>query len=124
MGRTKKNLDALEVTPIYSAISEATQESSRKPRRRYNKEDAQPYLDEMHTQGRKGLKLKRINMAFAPDTYDYITIMSRVRGESLTEFLNMIIRQHKEEHGEIYAQALKFIDKLDADMRRDASREE
>lgn len=47
------------------------------------------------TQGKKGLKLKRINMGFSDDNHDYITKESRKLGMSATAFVNMIIDLHR-----------------------------
>ncbi len=47
------------------------------------------------TRGRKGQKLKRINMAFSDLNYDYITFESRRRGMSATQFVNYIIELYK-----------------------------
>lgn len=47
------------------------------------------------TQGKKGMKLKRINMAFSDDNHDYITRKSRQMGISATAFVNLIIEQYK-----------------------------
>ncbi|MBH1942537.1 hypothetical protein I5677_16720 [Mobilitalea sibirica] len=47
------------------------------------------------TQGRKGQKLKRINMAFSDINHEYITIESRRRGISSTAFVNQIIDDYR-----------------------------
>lgn len=47
------------------------------------------------TQGRKGHKLKRINMAFSDDNHEYIKKESRHRGISATEFVNNIIGDYR-----------------------------
>lgn len=47
------------------------------------------------TQGRKGQKLKRINMAFSDVNHEYITIESRRRGISATAFVNQIINDYR-----------------------------
>lgn len=47
-----------------------------------------------NTQGKKGMKLKRINMAFSDDNHDYITRKSRQMGISATAFVNLIIEQY------------------------------
>lgn len=51
------------------------------------------------TQGRKGHKLKRINMAFSDMNHEYITKESRRRGMSATAFVNMIIDEYRSENG-------------------------
>nr|DAF20313.1 MAG TPA: hypothetical protein [Inoviridae sp.] len=47
------------------------------------------------TQGRKGHKLKRINMAFSDANHEFITIESRKLGISATEFTNKIIEAYR-----------------------------
>ena len=62
----------------------------------------------MKTAGRKGLRLPRINMAFAPELYDYIKTMSKVSGMTLTEFVNTVLNQYMNDHREQYEKALEF----------------
>ena len=69
-------------------------------------------MQEMKTTGRKGVKLPRINLAFAPDTYEYVQTMARVRGETLTTFVNLAIREHMKEHADIYKKAIEFKNSL------------
>lgn len=47
------------------------------------------------TQGKKGQKLKRINMAFSDVNHEYITKESRRRGISSTAFVNQIIDEYR-----------------------------
>lgn len=47
------------------------------------------------TQGKKGQKLKRINMAFSDENHEYIVHESRKRGISATAFVNQIINEYK-----------------------------
>ena len=65
---------------------------------------------EQRTQGKKGAGMQRINMAFTPDNIDFIHIMSRIRGESMTAFVNYVLDLYKEEHPEIYRRALDVIE--------------
>lgn len=48
------------------------------------------------TQGRKGQKLKRINMAFSDLNHDFIKKESRRQGMTATAFVNMIIDEYRE----------------------------
>lgn len=48
------------------------------------------------TQGKKGQKLKRINMAFSDVNHEYVTKESRRRGISATAFVNMIIDEYRD----------------------------
>ena len=81
-------------------------------RREWTEEEGAEYLENMETAGRKGLKLKRINMAFTPANYEYIVCMSRVRGQNLTQFINDVIAKSREDNAEIYEQAMRFRAKL------------
>ena len=129
MTRTKKNFDAINTDRVYNAIAEATaepeqeqeineaQESQaiqddphkRKERRTYTKEEVQAFKEEMRTAGRKGVKLPRINLAFSPTLYDYVQTMSRVRGESMTDFVNCVLRQSMDDHADLYQKAKDLL---------------
>lgn len=60
------------------------------------------------TQGRAGCKAHRFNMAFSPEVYEFIHTMAKVRGESVTAFVNGILEKAMKDNAEIYQQALKF----------------
>lgn len=47
------------------------------------------------TQGRKGQKLPRINMAFTPENHEYIKRVSRQEGKSITQYINGLIEADK-----------------------------
>ena len=64
------------------------------------------------TQGRAGCKAHRINMAFTPEVYNFITTMAKVRGESVTAFVNGILKKAIEDNAETYQQAIKFKETL------------
>lgn len=110
----KKDFSAASTGRVYQQISDATAEPEAQETQRYTDAEAQEAKLQMKTQGKKGLKAARINMAFAPDTYDYIRIMAQAKGISITEFVNQIIRQHMEEPGnlEAYGKAQTIIDQL------------
>lgn len=102
-----------DFSQVNDVIAQATTEQGkRKPRKEYTEQEAAEIAETMHTTGRKGVKLPRINLAFSPSNYKYIEIMSRVRGENLTQFVNKIIQEHREQHGDIYEKAQEFIDSL------------
>lgn len=123
----KKDFSQINTSRVYNTIAEATAEPTQeaaevletqgtrkkyKDRKTYSEQEAAELLMELKTSGRKGLKLPRINLAFAPDTYKYIQIMSRVRGESMTDFVNLALRQHMEEHRDLYDKAIEFRNSL------------
>ena len=47
------------------------------------------------TQGKKGQKLPRINMAFSPENHEYLEIVSRIDGISKTDFVNRLIAKDR-----------------------------
>ncbi len=69
--------------------------------------------EEMRTSGRKGCKSPRINMAFTPSNYEFVRIVSRIRGETLTKYMNWIIEQYRKEHPDVYEDALKLIQRTE-----------
>ena len=111
----KKDFSRINTENIYSnTIAEATQEEqqARKERKTYNAEETAEFLQTFKTAGRKGVKLPRINLALAPDMYDYVKTMSKAAGLTYTEFIDKLLRDHMSEHGDIYEQAIKFRNSL------------
>ena len=108
---------------MYDQLAEATAEPAQdqeiekalpggKKRKTYTEEETEALLQTMKTAGHKGLKLPRINVAFAPDVYNYITIMAQVRGQSTTQFINHVLRLNMEQHQDIYQKAIEFRNSL------------
>lgn len=115
----KKDFSQINTGRVYATMAEATAEpetaaeptSGRRPykdRKTYTEEEAMAAMIQLKSSGMKGVKLPRINLAFAPDVYAYIKVMSQVRGETLTEFVDHILRQNMESNQEIYNKALEF----------------
>lgn len=52
------------------------------------------------TQGKKGQKLPRINMAFSNDNLSYLKLIARVEGCSMTEYVNRLIAKDEENRQE------------------------
>lgn len=61
------------------------------------------------TQGRKGEKLPRMNMGFYDDNLEYIQKMSRLRGMTMTEYMNELIYEDKKKNKKILEQFEKYI---------------
>lgn len=119
MARGKKNFDEIPTGDIYAdQIAEATATPAQPiiPRQRQGvpptKEVVEMAREQGKTQGRAGCRAHRHNMAFTPEVYSFITTMSRVRGETITGFVNHLLEKAMEENAEIYQQALKFKDSL------------
>ena len=114
----KKDFSTVDTSSVYDTIAEATapaadQAQARpKARREYTAEERLKFMEEMRTSGRKGVKMERINMAFQPTVFEYIEIMSRVTGMSKTGFVNFALKQHMEEHADLYNQAIEFRKRL------------
>lgn len=119
----KKDFSTANTGRVYNAIAEATAEPAEdaqqaqqeqqtqetpKGRKTYTAEQAQEMREAGTTQGRKGCKAIRINMAFTPDVHEYIKVMARVRGESVTDFTNYVFRQSMEQNAALYEQAKTF----------------
>lgn len=64
--------------------------------------------DAPKTQGRKGEKLPRINMAFSPQNLEYLRIMAGIRGVSITKYVNALIERDRELNGETFEAAKKL----------------
>jgi thiaminase len=61
------------------------------------------------TQGKKGQKLPRINMAFSPENLEYLQIISRIEGKSITEYVNTLIRTDRASRADEVAQAKSVL---------------
>ena len=60
-------------------------------------------VQEVHsTQGRKGARQQRINMAFSPENLDYMRVMAGLKGISVTQFVNDLIAQDREKNRAAY----------------------
>lgn len=124
MAKKKADFNNINTGNIYSkAIAEATQEPPATPaaqekaaapkgRKTYTEQEAAEFMRDMNTAGRKGVHLPRINLAFAPETYDYVKTMSKISGMTYTEFINKILQDHKESHGDLYKKALEIRNSL------------
>ena len=107
---TKKDFSSINTGNVSKAIETAT--SRRGQQGAVTPEEAAARASDLRTQGRKGCKATRINMAFTPENHDYIKIMARISGKSMTEYANAVIAKYREEHPELYNEALKIIKKF------------
>ena len=111
---SKKDFSAANTGRVYDTITEATADPTQQaqevqhPRKTYDAQRAQKMRDAGTTQGRKGCRAARINMAFPTEIHDYIRTMARVRGESVTAFTNYVFTQSMKENAELYEKAKTF----------------
>lgn len=70
-------------------------------------------LEAMMTQGKKGLKAMRMNMAFSPTNTDYIRVMSGIKGMTMTQFINSVIEADRERNGKVYRMAKELSKEIE-----------
>jgi len=64
--------------------------------------DVQDTQEVQHKQDEKRKKLSRINMAFTDENLEFMQLISRIDGTSITEHVNRLISKEREERaGEI-----------------------
>lgn len=63
-------------------------------------------------QGKKGTTLKRINMAFTDENYEFIRVMSSATGQTMTAFVNQVLEAYNDLHPDYMIQALNLIEKI------------
>lgn len=111
---TKKDIDfsKIQTGSISGNISQAT--SERGHQGTATPEEAAERASAMKTQGRKGCKAVRINMAFSRENHEFIKIMARASGKTMTEFTNLVIAAYRNEHPELLEQAHGFLETINS----------
>ena len=108
----KKDFAGMNTGRVYGAIEQAT---SRKGQQgTASPQEAAERAAELKTQGRKGCKAIRINMAFTPDNHEFIKVMAKASGKTMTEFTNLVIEAYRREHPEIMEQANAFLETINS----------
>lgn len=77
-----------------------------------SKKEAEERAAEGKTQGRKGCKQSRINMAFTTANYEFLVFMARATGKTITGFTNAIISAFRAEHDDLFNKAKAFLEAL------------
>ncbi len=65
---------------------------------------------EMRTQGRKGCKAVRINMALSTENHEFVKLLSKASGQTMTNLVNSIVAAYRKEHPELTRKAKEYID--------------
>ena len=107
---SKKDFAGMNTGRVYGAIEQAT--SNKGQQGTASPQEAAERAANLKTQGRKGCKATRINMAFTPENHEFIKVMARLTGKTMTEFTNLVIERYRTEHPELYEQAKAIIDQL------------
>lgn len=64
------------------------------------------------TQGKKGCKMQRINMAFTPNNIDFIRVIAKLKGQTMTQYVNDILDKEREENKALYDQIQELSKKI------------
>lgn len=70
------------------------------------------YLNEQRTQGRKGERMPRINMAFTPTNIEFLHIMAAVEGISITRYVNRVIEKERKQNNYAYTKAKELVESM------------
>ena len=121
-----KDFTKVNLEPVYSHISSvigdperpADQEGSQgdKTYKTYSPEETKEALDVRKTQGKRGMKSVRVNMAFDKPVHDYIRTMARAGGMTITDFTNLVFREHMKRNADKYKKASEFVAELDQEI--------
>lgn len=95
---------AANAKPVYATVIGSTQEVQQE--QEVQRPEAVP--ETVQTQGRKGAKLPRINMAFTPQNLEYLRIMAGLRGQSITKYVNALVEQDMDLNREAYNAAKRL----------------
>ena len=106
----KKDFAGLNTSRVSSAIEQAT--GKRKQQATASPQEAAERAEQLRTQGRKGCAATRINMAFSTQNIEFIKVMSKFKGMTLTAFTNYCLDKYREEHAELYEQAKGISEKF------------
>lgn len=119
---TQAELEELEeskeqdVQLVQDVQDNSNKPKKRKPRKRYSEEEAREILESgRNARGLGGVSMPRINMSFSPANHDFIYTMSRVRGQTITYFVNEMLDLYREKYKEQYEKARAFINSLDGE---------
>lgn len=109
----KKNfkITAENAQPVYSTIIGAASEEH-EAREVQEMSPEQKALQGLRTRGRKGEKLVHFNMSFTAENMDYIRTMSKIKGQTMTQFVNVIIATERDRNGKIYDAAKEILKNL------------
>lgn len=102
-----KDFSNLNTERMYDAVSKATGEKN--TRSTAGEQEAAERAATFRTRGRKGCKMPRMNMAFTPQNRNFISIMAKASGLSMTQYTNAIIAAYQKEHPELLEKAEAFL---------------
>lgn len=104
----KKDFAGMNTGRVSATISQAT--SKKGQQGKASPQEQAERAAGLKTQGRKGCKATRINMAFTPENHEFIKVMSKATGRTMTELTNDVIEAYRTEHPEFMDKAAGFLD--------------
>lgn len=110
----KKDFSGVKTGKLYGAIEQAT--SKKGQQGEASPQEQKERAEALRTQGRKGCKAVRINMAFTGENHQFIKVMSKATGRTMTEFTNLIIEAYRREHPEMMEQARGFLETVNSGL--------
>lgn len=117
----KFNTANVKTGRVYSELEQATgpanQQDTASPQEIAKRRSA------LKTQGRKGAKAIRINMAFTPENHKFIKVYARSTGQTMTEACNQML-DYARRDPEFLEAARAGIDSLWNDMERERQEQE
>lgn len=106
MGKQFKSA-AAAASPVYNQIIGTKQEAQEQ-----DTYEVQYVQEAQSTQGKKGMKQPRINMAFTPENLSYLRIMAGIKGISITKYVNDLILQDREKKADTYNEAKRITESI------------
>ena len=110
---TKSFKDKANRPNVYATISGTdayTQEVKEVLKVQKEQSDFIERQETLKTQGKKGAKAQRFNMAFTPSNLDFIRTMSKLKGQTMTQFVNEIIDKERKAQDSLYKQVKALSD--------------
>ena len=109
---SKKDFAGMNTGRVYGALEQAT--SKKGQQGTASPQEAEERREALNTQGRKGVKAIRINMAFTPSNHEFIKVMSKATGRTMTELTNQVIEAYRNEHPEFMEKANSFLEYINS----------
>ena len=75
----------------------------------------QPQVDEYDaktTQGKRGMKADRMNMAFSHENFEYMRTMAGIHKMTMTKYINRLIEEDRKRNSELYEKAKSLMEDL------------
>lgn len=107
-----KDFKEMNTSDVYHNLDVGNNRRGQQPPLSEGEKDAR--LAAMQTQGRKGCHSPRINLALTPENHEFIRVMAKATGKTMTQFINAIIAAYKREHPDFMESANEFLNKVNS----------